>query len=284
MKVPTAISFTSTLLGVAFAFQPSLPSRCCGRRNSAQDSAAAAGRIQQPIFMSTTTTTIDNVDENTFATSSSSSSLTTSSKKNNESFDNFDYTSHWYPVTWAQDVPLNQPIRVTLFDVDYVLAKTPTTTTTTAGSNGQNENDEGGEVVFYAMLDSCPHKKVALSEGRITDCGTPNKKYLQCSYHGWTFDGESGQCMEIPQTVIAQQSKPSEEHKAAASSSSIDGNKKKRRREDATVVAVQVVHGMVWLHPSYTPLEALAAMERGALLPPPRIPEMDMDGYRVSRV
>ena len=31
-------------------------------------------------------------------------------------------------------------------------------------------------------IDKCPHKKVALSEGRITDCGT--KQYFQCSYHG----------------------------------------------------------------------------------------------------
>ena len=35
------------------------------------------------------------------------------------SFDTFDYNAHWYPVIWSQDVPINQPIRVTLFDVDY---------------------------------------------------------------------------------------------------------------------------------------------------------------------
>lgn len=95
--------------------------------------------------------------------------------KKPQSFDDFDYSSHWYPVSWARDVPLNQPIRVTLFDVDYVLAKT---------SQGGERGNEDDAHDFYAMIDSCPHKKVALSEGRITDCGTPGKRYFQCSYHG----------------------------------------------------------------------------------------------------
>jgi hypothetical protein len=46
----------------------------------------------------------------------------TKPKKN--PFDSFDYTAQWYPVVWAQDVPLNEPIRVTLFDVHYVICKT----------------------------------------------------------------------------------------------------------------------------------------------------------------
>ncbi|EED86341.1 hypothetical protein THAPSDRAFT_bd783, partial [Thalassiosira pseudonana CCMP1335] len=160
----------------------------------------------------------------------------------------FNYSSHWYPVIWARDVPLNNPIRVTLFDVDYVLAKVKLP-----------KNNE----VFYAMHDSCPHKKVALSEGRITSCGSPNKQYLQCSYHGWSFDGRSGKCVEIPQTI------------------SSDATKKKRR-EDATVVATTQVQGMVWIHPSLTPLEALSLMEEGKLSPPPRIPEVDLPGYRTT--
>jgi len=64
---------------------------------------------------------------------------------------------------------------VTLFDIDYVLAKT---------SVQSSSKEEEEECVFYAMIDECPHKKVALSEGRITDCGTSDKRYIQCSYHG----------------------------------------------------------------------------------------------------
>ncbi|KAL7464669.1 hypothetical protein ACHAXS_005014, partial [Conticribra weissflogii] len=175
------------------------------------------------------------------------------------SFDSFDYSAHWYPVCWARDVPFNQPIRVTLFDVDYVLAKT-----------NQPHGDSELEV-FYAMLDSCPHKKVSLSEGRITDCGTPDKKYFQCSYHGWTFDGNDGKCVEIPQTLIAK-----------IPQSGVKSRTNKRKREDATAVAVTEVQGMVWLQPFLTPLEALAATEEGKIFPPHRIPEIDLPGYRTT--
>ena len=76
-----------------------------------------------------------------------------------------------------------------MFDVDYVLAKT-TVATVKPNEGGDGEGidadgkEEEEEEVIYAMLDSCPHKKVALSEGRITDCGTSDKRYFQCSYHG----------------------------------------------------------------------------------------------------
>ena len=55
------------------------------------------------------------------------------------------------------------------------------------------------------------------------------------------------------------------------------------RREDATAIAVQVVQGMVFIQPNHTPLEALVAMQNKSLLPPPSIPEIDMDGYKVTR-
>ena len=134
-------------------------------------------------------------------------------------FDSFDYNEQWYPVIWAVDVPLNEPVRVTLFDIHYVVWKTLTdndvswieqlvvsrhcscescfaNTFILIASKLQKQE------VFHALVDACPHKKVALSEGRITNgpCGS----LLQCSYHGWTFDGENGKCIEIPQTVIAQ--------------------------------------------------------------------------------
>ena len=84
----------------------------------------------------------------------SSSSAHLSPKRD---FSGFDYGAHWYPVVWARDLRPNEPTRVTLFDVDYVVART------TAGG----EEDES----FYALVDECPHKKVALSEGRVTKGG-----------------------------------------------------------------------------------------------------------------
>jgi nitrite reductase/ring-hydroxylating ferredoxin subunit len=57
---------------------------------------------------------------------------------------------------------------------------------------------DGAPIVLFraatglaALTDRCPHRLVALSEGRIS------KGTLQCRYHGWRFDG-TGTCVEIP--------------------------------------------------------------------------------------
>jgi nitrite reductase/ring-hydroxylating ferredoxin subunit len=44
-----------------------------------------------------------------------------------------------------------------------------------------------------AVDDLCPHRRMPLSLGRVTEDG-----YLQCAYHGWCFDGATGQCATIP--------------------------------------------------------------------------------------
>lgn len=50
--------------------------------------------------------------------------------------------------------------------------------------------DAGGAV--HALEDRCPHRRVLLSPGVVREGG------LQCPYHGWTFDGASGKCTDIP--------------------------------------------------------------------------------------
>ena len=83
--------------------------------------------------------------------------------------------------------------------------------------------------------------------------------------------------------MIAQEKKKGrQEQSNKKSKSTKDATTKKKRREDATAIATQVVQGMVWMQPNYTPLEALASMERGKLNPPPRIPEIDMPEYRAA--
>ena len=44
-----------------------------------------------------------------------------------------------------------------------------------------------------ALRDECPHRLAPLSEGRVAEDGT-----LQCSYHGWRFNG-CGACASVPQ-------------------------------------------------------------------------------------
>jgi nitrite reductase/ring-hydroxylating ferredoxin subunit len=51
----------------------------------------------------------------------------------------------------------------------------------------------------HALANLCPHRRLPLSMGRLTDNG------LQCGYHGWTFDGVSGQCTMIPNVRPGEQ-------------------------------------------------------------------------------
>ena len=158
----------------------------------------------------------------------------TSSKKNNR-WDSFDYTQHWYPVVWDCDVLPNHPTKVTLFDVDYVIAK----------------NSQTGE--WTALEDQCPHKAAALSEGRLTSSG-----YFQCAYHGWSFDGTTGDCVQIPQ--------------AAAGATSFPPN------SCARPIPIREHQTMVWLWPG--PMRASA----DDYPDPPTVPEMDFPGWKVLRV
>lgn len=46
--------------------------------------------------------------------------------------------------------------------------------------------------VVFALEDRCPHRRVPLSLGLVVRGG------LQCPYHGWTFEGARGRCVNIP--------------------------------------------------------------------------------------
>jgi len=142
-----------------------------------------------------------------------------------QTFADFDWLQHWYPVSWMDDVRPNKPTRVSLFDVDYVLARTNDTEVT-------------------ALVDVCPHKAAALSEGRVTASGL-----VQCAYHGWSFDKE-GKCRDIPQTQATPTSAC-----------------------DATSIPAHVHQGMIWLWPGPQPSQ---------YPDPPTIPEMD--DFKVTTV
>lgn len=167
--------------------------------------------------------------------SSSSSSEVSSAPSPSSPFDKFDYSSHWYPVIWAHELRLKEPTKVTVFDVDYVVAKL-------------------GDDEVIALKDKCPHKAAALSQGRVTANGR-----FQCAYHGWSFDGKSGDCMEIPQIVKPDGSMPTVPSRSCA-----------------TAVPAQVHQNMVWLFPGGGLEEALQAP------PPPTVKEMDELGFSMS--
>jgi phenylpropionate dioxygenase-like ring-hydroxylating dioxygenase large terminal subunit len=165
-------------------------------------------------------------------------------KSGSSPFKDFDYNSHWYPVIWAHDLRLNEPTQVTVFDVDYAIAKISET-----------------EVV--GLLDVCPHKAAALSQGRMTASGN-----FQCAYHGWSFDGTSGDCLEIPQLVQA----------AAGDGDDKPSIQKLSQRTSATAVPTMMHEGMVWLFPGGNLEQALLAP------PPPSVPEFASGKLKMTTV
>src|SRR5712675_1928107 len=73
--------------------------------------------------------------------------------------------------------------------------------------------DRVGEV--FALRDACPHRGMPLSHGHF------DGQQVECSYHGWKFDGHTGQCQLIPSLTADQNLKidriyagsyPCEEH------------------------------------------------------------------------
>ena len=168
--------------------------------------------------------------------------------------ESFDYLSHWYPVSWSRDLKLDKPTKVTVFDDDYVIAKI---------------KKDGKEEEVIAMLDRCPHKSAALSEGRITKCG----KSFQCAYHGWTFDSKTGECIDIPQVAPDVNDLKSGE--------GVKSRSKERKsgidlQANGVAVPAMIVNGMVWIFPGGGIEEVVKA------LPPPSIPDLEKDGYRLS--
>ncbi|KAF7823327.1 Pheophorbide a oxygenase, chloroplastic [Senna tora] len=87
----------------------------------------------------------------------------------------FSWRDHWYPVSLIEDLDPRLPTPFQLLGREIVLWY-------------DKSNSE-----WVAFDDKCPHRLAPLSEGRIDEEGN-----LQCSYHGWSFDG-CGSCTKIPQ-------------------------------------------------------------------------------------
>jgi pheophorbide a oxygenase len=87
----------------------------------------------------------------------------------------FSWRDHWYPVSLIEDLDPSLPTPFQLLGREIVLWF-------------DNSNSQ-----WVAFDDKCPHRLAPLSEGRIDEGGN-----LQCSYHGWSFDGRGG-CVVIPQ-------------------------------------------------------------------------------------
>ena len=80
----------------------------------------------------------------------------------------------WWAVARTEEVAATKPINVDIGDQPVVLWR-----------------NQAGKV--HALEDRCPHRRAPLSLGCVLDNGM-----IQCGYHGWTFDGETGHLKNIP--------------------------------------------------------------------------------------
>jgi len=79
----------------------------------------------------------------------------------------------WWAVALSESVGGTRPLAVVCNGQELVVYR-----------------DAAGKL--FALEDRCPHRRVPLSLGTVKPGG------LQCGYHGWTFDGATGACLEIP--------------------------------------------------------------------------------------
>lgn len=82
-------------------------------------------------------------------------------------------TGFWYPARRSPQVRGRRLAPAMLLGVPLVIGR-----------------DSRGKA--FGLRDTCPHRGMPLS------CGSFDGEVLECSYHGWRFAVESGQCREIP--------------------------------------------------------------------------------------
>ncbi|MBW4620383.1 MAG: aromatic ring-hydroxylating dioxygenase subunit alpha [Cyanosarcina radialis HA8281-LM2] len=80
--------------------------------------------------------------------------------------------NYWYAIGWANELKTGEVMSAVVWQQAIVIYR-----------------DLQGQL--HALEDACPHKGVALHEGKVQGC------HLACAYHGWEFNGE-GNCVNIP--------------------------------------------------------------------------------------
>jgi nitrite reductase/ring-hydroxylating ferredoxin subunit len=90
----------------------------------------------------------------------------------------------WWAVARSEEVTSVKPLSTDIADQPIVLWR-----------------DKQG--MARALEDRCPHRRAPLSLGCIRESG-----WIQCGYHGWTYDGETGRLKEIPNLKDKQKFPP----------------------------------------------------------------------------
>lgn len=121
---------------------------------------------------------IDAIDDVTTPTAPTAS-------EKSEQKNSYDWKKQWYPVLpvsfLAEQKIHREPYKMKICGEDLVIWK--------------SSSDDGA---YSIMLDTCPHRRALLSNGKVNACKTTNSEnVLACRYHGWEFNKE-GKCTHIP--------------------------------------------------------------------------------------
>jgi phenylpropionate dioxygenase-like ring-hydroxylating dioxygenase large terminal subunit len=175
-----------------------------------------------------------------FSDTISSSSSTSSSKKtsltslNQECLQSRKFPRTWVPLASTYELDPDRPSPLEFLGQKYVCYR---------------DNNHH----WVVMDDSCPHRLVPLSEGRVNR----ETNSLQCSYHGWEFNSE-GNCIRIPQATP-------EDEKAALSS----------KRSCVTSYPVHIEKNVIWFWPWIEDVLSIAGE-------PSKHPETLMSGANIN--
>jgi phenylpropionate dioxygenase-like ring-hydroxylating dioxygenase large terminal subunit len=96
-----------------------------------------------------------------------------------EAPDSLMLTGFWYRALPSQKVKPGNLHKATLLEIPLAIGR-----------------DRGGKP--FALRDACPHRGMPLS------CGHFDGGQVECSYHGWRFEAQSGQCCAIPSLTADQ--------------------------------------------------------------------------------
>src|SRR5450631_679948 len=100
-------------------------------------------------------------------------SMSTADLPKREAPDSLMLTGFWYRALPSSHVSRGQVYKAMLLEIPLVIGR-----------------DKSGRA--FALRDACPHRGMPLS------CGRFDGEQVECGYHGWRFDAQSGQCQLIP--------------------------------------------------------------------------------------
>ncbi len=105
--------------------------------------------------------------------------MSTSDLPKREIPDSIMLTGFWYRALPSDDVQRGALHKAMLLETPLVIGR-----------------DSEGRA--FALQDACPHRGMPLH------CGQFDGKQVECGYHGWRFDANSGQCQLIPSLTADQ--------------------------------------------------------------------------------